>query len=292
MTQASPQSELDFPRRSRIWYSMVRHFLTTLTLALSLIAPALIAPGMAQAGDMVRAALIPGWRQADGSHVTGLLIDLAPGWKTYWRSPGDAGIPPRFDWAGSRNLAALRPLWPTPEVMDQNGMTSIGYPGDVVIPLVLRPETAGAPIQLSGRMELGVCKEVCVPAELRFAATLAAGEARDPRLVAALVDRPLTEAEARVGPVRCRIAPIDGGLALTAEITLPSAGGTEFVAIEAANPAIWVAEPRARRDGAVLTASTELLHVEGAAFALDRSGLRFTVLGARHAVDIRGCSRS
>lgn len=267
---------------------MIRQLLTALTLLLALL-PGLAAPAAAQT-DLARAALIPGWRQADGSHVAGLLLDLAPGWKTYWRAPGDAGIPPRFDWARTRNVAGLQPLWPTPKAMDQNGMTSIGYPGDVVIPLLIRPETAGRPITLSGRMELGVCKDVCVPAEVRFSATLPAEGSRDPRLVAALVDRPLTEREARVGRVTCRIAPVKGGVALTASIAMPSAGGPEVVVVETANPAIWVAEAEARRDGPVLTARTEMQHVTGAPFALDRSGLRFTVLGRNHAVDIRGCT--
>ncbi|WP_323765643.1 protein-disulfide reductase DsbD domain-containing protein [Marinovum sp.] len=275
---------------------MMRHLLTFLALVLGLAGPALAQSPVADLtrsditrGEVARAALIPGWRQADGSHVAGLLIDLAPGWKTYWRSPGDAGIPPRFDWAGSRNVAGLRTLWPTPKAMDQNGMTSIGYPGDVVIPLVIRPDSAGRPITLTGRMELGVCKEVCVPAEVRFSASLTPGGARDPRLVAALVDRPLTTREARVGRVTCRIAPIKGGVALTADIAMPSAGGREYVVVETANPAIWVAEAQTRRTGPVLTARTEMQHVEGAPFALDRAGLRFTVLGSSHAVDIRGC---
>ena len=139
-------------------------------------------------------------------------------------------------------------------------------------------------------MELGVCKDVCVPAELRFSATLTPGDRRDPRLVAALVDRPLTAREAQVGQVSCRISPVEGGVALTARIAMPSAGGQEFVVVETANPSIWVAEAETRRAGNILTASTEMQHVEGAPFALDRSGLRFTVLGKRHAVDIRGCA--
>lgn len=263
---------------------MMRHVLTSLALALGLAVPA-----QAQT-DVARAALIPGWQQADGSHVAGLLLDLAPGWKTYWRSPGDAGIPPRFDWAGSRNIGSLRTVWPTPKAMDQNGMTSIGYPGDVVIPLVIRPDAAGRDMQLTGRMELGVCKDVCVPATVQFSGTLTPDGRRDPRLVAALMNQPLSAREARVGEVTCRLSPIKGGISLTASIAMPSAGGEEFVVVETANPSIWVAEAETRRDGNLLTATTDMQHVEGAPFALDRSGLRFTVLGKKHAVDIRGCS--
>lgn len=240
--------------------------------------------------EVARAELLPGWRQADGSHVAGLLIDLKPGWKTYWRAPGEAGIPPRFDWSGSRNIQALQPVWPTPEVMDQNGMTSIGYPGDVVIPLRVNPANRSGDLRLSAQMELGVCKDICVPASIRFSGTLPERGARDPRLVAALVDQPLAAAQAGVDRVTCKVQPMQGGLHLEARITMPPAGGREFVVVESANPGLWVAEAQTRRQGGILTAETDLVHVNGTGFALDRSGLRFTVLGRNHAVDIRGCS--
>lgn len=263
---------------------MTRRLLTLAACLLGLASPA------AAQNDVARAEFIPGWRQADGSHVAGVLIDLQPGWKTYWRAPGEAGIPPRFDWAGSRNIGALRPVWPTPSVMDQNGMTSVGYPGDVVIPFVIRPDRPSGDIEVQARMELGVCKDICIPAALGFAGTLPARGTRDPRLVAALVDRPLAASEARVGKVTCQISPAKGGLQLQAEIAMPSAGGREFVVVEAANPSVWVAEARTTRTGNTLRATTEMAHVSGKPFALDRSGLRFTVLGSNYAVDIKGCT--
>ncbi|TNF20991.1 MAG: hypothetical protein EP318_08955 [Rhodobacteraceae bacterium] len=263
--------------------------MTRLLLTLAACLFGLAAPLSAQ-GEIARAEFLPGWRQADGSHVAGLLITLQPGWKTYWRAPGEAGIPPRFDWAGSRNVRALRPVWPTPQVMDQNGMTSIGYPGDVVIPFEIRPENTSGDVRLEARMELGVCKDICVPASLSFAGTLGRGGERDPRIVAALVDQPLQASEARVGKVTCDVRPVKGGIRLEARIAMPPAGGREFVVVESANPSLWVAEARSTRRGGDLTATTELAHVTGAPFALDRSGLRFTVLGSSHAVDIRGCA--
>lgn len=263
--------------------------MTRLLMTLAACLFGLASPALAQ-GEIARAEFLPGWRQADGSHMAGLLIDLKPGWKTYWRAPGEAGIPPRFDWAGSRNVRSLRTVWPTPHVMDQNGMTSIGYPGDVVIPLEIRPENTTGDVLLQARMELGICKDICVPATLSFAGTLPRKGQRDSRIVAALVDQPLQAAEARVGRVTCDVRPVKGGIRLEARIAMPSAGGQEFVVIEAANPALWVAEASTSRQGGQLTASTELAHATGAPFALDRSRLRFTVLGSKHAVDIRGCT--
>lgn len=241
--------------------------------------------------DVVEARILPGWRLADGTHMAGLELHLQPGWKTYWRAPGDAGIPPTFDWRQSRNLAGAQIAWPVPTRMDQGGMTTLGYTGTVVLPLRLTPDRAGGDIRLRGALDLGVCHDICVPISLKVDATLPNGAApRDPRIAAALANRPDTAAEAGVGRVTCSVrAAEDGGLHLRAEVTLPHRGAGEMVVVETANPALWVAPTRSTRQGATLIAETDLVHVEGRAFALDRSTLRLTVISAKGAVDILGC---
>jgi DsbC/DsbD-like thiol-disulfide interchange protein len=96
--------------------------------------------------DMVRISVLPGWRDADGTHMAALRFEMAEGWKTYWRAPGEAGIPPRFDWRGSRNLGAVEILWPTPQQTTTNGMRTIGYEHDLILPVRLTPARAGEPI--------------------------------------------------------------------------------------------------------------------------------------------------
>ncbi|MEJ6478965.1 MAG: protein-disulfide reductase DsbD family protein, partial [Octadecabacter sp.] len=92
---------------------------------------ALSVPAAADPMDGVAAFdILPGWRTDRGTHMVAVRISLAPGWKTYWRAPGDAGIPPQFQWDGSQNINAAQFHWPIPEVMNQNGMRSIGYHGD------------------------------------------------------------------------------------------------------------------------------------------------------------------
>jgi len=98
------------------------------------------------------------------------------------------------------------------------------------------------------------------------------------------------DSEAQVSKVACTLTPIRDGLGLSVEIDMPSAGKTETVLIETSDPQVWVAETDSSRSGGRLNARTELVHVSGQAFALDRSGLRFTVLGSDHAVDIHGCT--
>lgn len=244
----------------------------------------------AQSTDTIaRLEVLPGWQTPNGHQMAGLRITLAPGWKTYWRAPGDAGIPPQVNFGESQNVASARFVWPTPQVFDQNGMRSIGYHDQVVIPLDIAPAGDG-PMRLTGEIEIGVCEEICVPMRLDFDAALPADGPRDPAIVAALVHRPMNSDEAGVTTATCDISPTDNGLSVTATLNMPSAGGQEVVVIETADPEIWVSEADVKRDGQVLTATADLVHMVQDGFALDRAGLRFTVLGSAHAVDIRGCA--
>ncbi|WP_397543621.1 protein-disulfide reductase DsbD domain-containing protein [Roseovarius salis] len=252
----------------------------------------LASPVRAQTVDeIVNARLLPGWRLADGAHMAGIEIILRNGWKTYWRAPGPAGIPPSFDWRRSRNLEGVEVIWPTPKVIQQGNAQAIGYADAVVLPLRVRPDRPGRPVELSGRIDIGVCSDVCVPVTLKLSGNLSARQgAPDPRIAAAMASRPFSAEEAGVRRVACRLSPAEEGLGLRAEIDMPRVGGaTETVVVEVATPDIWVARARSARRGGRIVAETRLYHVEGRAFALDRSGIRLTVLGGGKAVEIQGC---
>lgn len=240
--------------------------------------------------DAFHVRILPGWRAADGSHVAAVEVTLAQGWKTYWRAPGDAGIPPQFDWRGSTNLAGVEISWPTPEAMSQNGLQAIGYADRMLLPIHVAPQTKGGVVQLSGTVEMGVCKDVCIPVTAQISQALPADVTKpDAQIAAALADRPYSAQEAGVGRVACFITPRANGLHLRAEIDVPRTGGQEVAVVETDNPLIWVAQAESRREGGRLIAETELYHTAGHAFAVNRSGIRITVLGTSHAVDIQGC---
>ena len=261
-------------------------------MALGLALPPTLLPGRAAAGtinDYIRLDILDGGTTARGTQLAGLRLTMAPGWKTYWRSPGDAGIPPVFDWGGSDNLQAVAITWPSPVAFEQSGMRSIGYKDSVVLPVELTPRVAGQPIRLRGVVDLGVCHDVCIPQQLGFDLLLDPDAPRHAAISAALANRPYSAAEAGVTAVACTLAPTPDGLGLTARITMPPAGGREVAVIEPGNPRIWASEAQTSRSGNVLTATSELMHSEGGAMAIDRKALRLTVLGESHAVDIRGC---
>lgn len=269
---------------------MQRLLKTALAAAL---AACLMSPVTAQAPlDVVEGEILPGWRTVGSTHMAAIRLTLAPGWKTYWRAPGDAGIPPRLEWAGSENLRRADLHWPVPEVTWQNGIRSVGYSGQVVVPVELQPERPGGEIALRARMEIGVCDDICIPVTLELAGMLpAAGEGAGAEAIRrALAKRPMTAAEARVGAVRCRVEPISDGLRVTVAVEMPRLPGREETVVEYADRSIWISEPATRREGGWITAVAEMVPPAAQPFAMGRGDVRITVIADGRAVDIRGCT--
>jgi len=272
----------DFPGILQVRYLTT---MTRLSGVLALLLCWLALPAQAFQPDRpVEAMILPGWRQADGTHVAALALRLAPGWKPYWRAPGDAGIPPEFNWSGSQNLSAVEVRYPVPHVFDQNGMRSVGYKGGVVLPLLIRPEDPAGDIQLRGEVSLGVCADICIPVTFRLRADLTPGGSPDAMVVRALRDQPR-----EAGPMACTTEPIKDGLKVTLDTRLPPVAGDEYAVVETGNPAIWVSETRLTRHGDRLHAEADLVPPDAQPFALARSNLRLTVLGIGEAVEIHGC---
>jgi DsbC/DsbD-like thiol-disulfide interchange protein len=112
-----------------------------------------------------KARLVSGTLDLDGKPTlfAGVQLRLNPGWKTYWKNPGDSGVPPSFDWAGSKNLKHAELLFPAPRrFADANG-TAIGYEDEVTFPVKLTPEREGEPIELKLALDYGLCKDLCIP---------------------------------------------------------------------------------------------------------------------------------
>lgn len=129
----------------------------------------------------------------------GVEIKLKPGWHTYWRYPGDSGVPPRFDFSGSDNVATAQALYPAPHaIVDETG-TAIGYTGGVIFPLRVVPRQKNKPATLRLKLDYAVCEKLCVPVEARTELTLPGKTgASDSALATAEthVPKPATAAEA------------------------------------------------------------------------------------------------
>jgi len=139
-------------------------------------------------GDARSAArVIAGARPADqGAPLrAGIEIRLTPGWHTYWRYPGDAGVPPRFDFAGSQNLKAVQVRWPAPRRLSEAGLDTIGYDRGVILPLRVTPQNPGKPVVLRVKIDYAVCEKLCVLAEAKGELPLAGGPASQEAALAA-----------------------------------------------------------------------------------------------------------
>ena len=137
-------------------------------------APVGAAEGAWTSHDPAKARLVASV-EATGTLKTlpaGLQIALADGWKTYWRSPGDAGAPPKVDWSASKNVAGIAFRWPAPHRFTLFGLETFGYSREVVFPLDVALERPGEPVALRGKADILVCSNICVPVVLDLALDL------------------------------------------------------------------------------------------------------------------------
>jgi DsbC/DsbD-like thiol-disulfide interchange protein len=96
----------------------------------------------------------------------GVAFQLQPGWKTYWRTPGDSGVPPRFDFSKSDNVEAVTVLWPAPKKFDDGaGGVSLGYHDQIVLPLRIVAKNVDKPVTLRAEINYAVCEKLCIPVE-------------------------------------------------------------------------------------------------------------------------------
>jgi DsbC/DsbD-like thiol-disulfide interchange protein len=135
----------------------------------------------AAAMRLVAGAAVPGTQM----RRAGVEIALQPGWKTYWRYPGDAGVPPRFDWSQSDNLATAEVLWPVPVSFADGPVVSIGYHDGVVFPVHVTPRDPARPVTLVLALDYAVCKTLCLPAVGQARLTLPVGAGGHDALVRA-----------------------------------------------------------------------------------------------------------
>jgi DsbC/DsbD-like thiol-disulfide interchange protein len=162
--------------------------LTIVTMVLA----GLAGPGRAQDASPwdkqphAQARLIAGsvMKSADATYLrAGVEIRLDPGWKTYWRDPGDSGVPPTFDFSGSENVESVTVLWPAPERFpDGAGGHSIGYVGRLVLPLHVLPQDPAKHSALHVKLGYAVCANLCVPAEATLVLALSGDGAEEAAL--------------------------------------------------------------------------------------------------------------
>jgi DsbC/DsbD-like thiol-disulfide interchange protein len=260
-------------------------------LAALILAPVAVAAQAPFAEPVSEARLLAGWAEPEGARVAGLAIDLSPGWKTYWRAPGEAGLPPVFDWSGSENVASVTVEWPAPLVFETFGLASIGYDRSLVLPLVVTPEDPAAPVALRLGLDYGVCEEICIPERADLALDIAPGAPAEARaeIAAARALTPAAPENAGLEVATCAVR--GAGRERTFEARLvfaePRAPGAELL-VEGPYGA-WFGRSETTVDGAVVTASAAVEAFPESLW-IAREALRLTLLGPDGAVEIAGCA--
>src|SRR5471030_549173 len=168
----------------------------------------------------------------------GIAFQLQPGWKTYWRTPGDSGVPPRFDFSKSENIETVTVLWPAPTKFDDGaGGHSIGYHNQIVLPLRIVARNADKPVTLRADVNYAVCEKLCIPveanAELAFTSV---ASTQDSALFAALDTVPKPANVGDPNPLTIRDIKRDGKASVLVDVVTPPDASDIHLFVEGPTP--------------------------------------------------------
>jgi len=137
------------------------------------------------ASALCAVAAVSPWAQSDGGKmrilalsdgagkITAILeIAPAPGWKTYWRDPGDAGMAPDIDLSAARNLKLVKISYPVPEISRDEGGRFFGYHHPISLVLELERPDPELASELNAHVLIGLCKDICLPFQSAFSLPL------------------------------------------------------------------------------------------------------------------------
>lgn len=242
---------------SHIEFAPYRH-LRSLACALTLAAAALLTGSMRESSAASPMAGASEWspglhaamRLLDGgpddrsgrTFKAGVEIRLDPHFKTYWRTPGDSGIPPVFEWSQSQNVANVEVLWPAPYRFEDTAGASIGYKDRVIFPIKVTAADPKRPVVLVLQLDYAVCEKICIPVKGEARLTLASAGLSTHNSMAVADAEARVPTPARVGdntPPAIRFIGIaSGGKGLLVDALVPDAA--KIVDIFAEGPDGWV----------------------------------------------------
>ena len=218
----------------------------------------------------------------------GIAFQLQPGWKTYWRTAGDSGVPPRFDFSKSENIEAVTVLWPAPMKFDDGaGGYSFGYQNQVVLPLRIVAKNADKPVTLRADINYAVCEKLCIPVEANAElAITSVASTEDSALFAALDTVPKPANIGDPNPLTIRDVKREGKSTVLVDVVTPADAKEVNLFVEGPTPdwslpiptLIERSPPGVKRFAFELDGLPPGADPEGAA-------LKFTVVGGEHSYE-------
>jgi DsbC/DsbD-like thiol-disulfide interchange protein len=268
---------------------ILRHAAIACGIAALLAAPARADDASSWSEDSHSAfRLIAGSNKPDAAALrAGVEIKIQPGWKTYWRYPGDSGEPPRFDFSGSENLARATVLYPAPHLYTDESGNSLGYKDGVTFPLQVTPKQKGQPVKLHVKVDYAICERLCVPAQGSAELTLAAGASTEDSALSAaeaLVPKKVSAADAGLTARR-----VNNAAKPLVMIDLPAPAGTPVdIFVEGPTPE-WALPVPKPAPGAPLSHRQFGFELDGLPPGVDPKGhfeLTFTVVEPGRAIEV------
>ena len=189
-------------------------------------------------GNNTAVRLIVSTKKGSGLVLAGVEIGLDPGWKTYWRNPGDAGgVPPSIDWSASENLEPGELLYPAPHRFSDGAGDGIGYKGSVLFPVRMQKKNPKKPARLVAQIMYGVCSDICIPVETKLDLDIPADgeEAAEvsSRLAAALASVPGPAVKGGAVAIDAPAVDLEGSVpAITIAVHYPKGAGARDLFVE------------------------------------------------------------
>jgi len=218
----------------------------------------------------------------------GIAFQLEPGWKTYWRTPGDSGVPPRFDFSKSENIEAVTILWPAPTKFDDGaGGHSVGYHNQIVLPLRIVAKNPDKPVTLRADINYAVCEKLCIPVEANPELSFnSVASTEDNALFAALDAVPKPANVGDPNPLTIRDVKREGKSTVLVDVVTPADAKEVNLFVEGPTPdwslpiptLIERSPPGVKRFAFELDGLPPGADPEGAA-------LKFTVVGGEHSYE-------
>jgi len=210
---------------------------------------AFAAPVAIYTSDQVDLRLVASAPGPDGTVRGALLVELAPGWHTYWLDPGASGIPPHIDFTATEGLATAELMFPAPLRFGEGLARANGYDRPVAIGFALSPEPGADLETIAANLAIGVCQDICIPVQAELSVPVGDDDRTTAAVDAAFAALP--ESDARLGHIRTA-ALADGSDILIVTIdTALDAGATDLFV---RGPAGWYFDEPAppERDGDTL----------------------------------------
>lgn len=218
----------------------------------------------------------------------GIAFQLEPGWKTFWRTPGDSGVPPRFDFSKSDNVDAVTVLWPAPSKFpDGAGGHSLGYKEQVVLPLRIAATNADRPITLRATVSFAVCAKLCIPAEASMELAFASVASAEDSTLAAALD--MVPKPARIGdpnPLTIRNVRREGESTVTVDVATDSPRDDVNLFVEGPTPD-WALPIPTRHERAPRGVKRFSFKLDGlpANVKAEGAALKLTLVGGKQAYE-------